>query len=84
MLDLLSMDKSNSLLSRFQVFFVIGFIVLTLFTGVQLSWAKRPPEIRNQDDLNISQDMHAKDLSGYEFVKFDLKGIELKNLIDLR
>ena len=76
MLDLVSMDKSNSFLSRFQVFIVIGFITLSLFFGALTTWAKRPPEIRNQEDLNISQDMHAQDLSGYEFVKFDLKGID--------
>ena len=73
------MDKSNSFLSRFQVFFVAGFFVLNLFVGPITTLAKRPPEIRNQEDLNISQDMHAKDLSGYEFVKFDLKGIDFSD-----
>ena len=76
MLDLLFMDKRNSFLSWFQLFFVIGFVVLNLSLCASPTWAKRPPEIRNQEDLNISQDMHAKDLSGYEFVKFDLRGID--------
>ena len=79
MLDLVSMDKSNSFLSRFQVFFVFGFLLLSLFFGALTTWAKRPPEIRNQEDLNISQDMHAQNLSGYEFVKFDLRGIDFSN-----
>ncbi len=70
------MDKSNSFLSRFPVFLVVGFILFSLFFGPLTTWAKRPPEIRNQEDLNISQDMHAQDLSGYEFVKFDLRGID--------
>ena len=70
------MAKSLSLLSRFQVFLIIGIFFASLFVGVQETWAKRPPEIRNQDELNISQDMHGQDLSGYEFVKFDLSGID--------
>ena len=49
---------------------------MTLFITDQEAWAKRPPEIRNQDDLNITQDMHGQDLSGFEFVKFNLKGID--------
>ena len=73
------MDKSLSLLSRFQVFLIIGIFFLSLFVGVPETWAKRPPEIRNQDELNISQDMHGQDLSGYEFVKFDLRGVDFSD-----
>ncbi len=38
--------------------------------------AKTPPEMRNQDELKISQDMHGKDLNGYEFVKLDLRSVD--------
>ena len=44
------------------------------FNSVNSAWAKRPPEIRNQQDLNLQQDMHGQDLSGNEYVKFDLNG----------
>mgnify|MGYP003327852006 CR=1 FL=1 len=53
--------------------FVIAVILFVPFYEVS---AKRPPEIRNQEDLNITSDMHGMDLSGYEFVKFDLRGID--------
>ena len=46
-------------------------------------WAKRPPETRNQEQLEITQDMHGKDLSGYDFVKVDLRGVDLSES-DLR
>ena len=36
-----------------------------------LNW----PEIRNQQDLDLDPDMHGQDLSGNEFVKFDLNYI---------
>ena len=45
-----------------------------LFNNVSEVFAKRPPEIRNQQDLDLEQDMHGQDLSGNEFVKFDLNG----------
>ncbi len=70
------MAKSISLLSRLKTFFAIFLLIATVFISVPEAWAKRPPEIRNQDDLNIRQDMHGEDLSGYEFVKFDLRGID--------
>ncbi|WP_269623038.1 pentapeptide repeat-containing protein [Prochlorococcus marinus] len=69
------MAKSFSLSSCLKAFFLLVALLLSVFINVQEVWAKRPPEIRNQDDLNISQDMHAQDLSGYEFVKYDLRGI---------
>ncbi len=54
------------------------FAALIVFFGIsQEAFAKRPPEIRNQEELKISKDMHGQDLSGYEFVKFDLRGINL-------
>ena len=47
---------------------------ILFFNFVNTAWAKRPPEIRNQQDLDLEQDMHGQDLSGNEFVKFDLNG----------
>ena len=73
------MANSLSLLSRFKAFFAIFLLVAIVLITVPEAWAKRPPEIRNQDDLNIRKDMHGEDLSGYEFVKFDLRGIDFSN-----
>ena len=70
------MTKTLSLLLRFQSLLLAWMISLALFFAVPGVDAKRPPEIRNQEDLNISSDMHGQDLSGYEFVKFDLRGID--------
>ena len=56
--------------------FVFG---LTFLNFISPSWAKRPPEIRNQQDLNLQQDMHGQDLSGNEFVKFDLHGFNFSD-----
>ena len=50
---------------------LVGII---FFNSVNSAWAKRPPEIRNQQDLNLEPDMHGQDLSGNEYVKFDLNG----------
>ncbi|ABX08916.1 conserved hypothetical protein [Prochlorococcus marinus str. MIT 9211] len=72
------MPIKKMLLRLFKTFVVV-FLFMSFFISGQLVWAKRPPEIRNQDDLNISQDMHAQDLSGREFVKFDLRGINFKD-----
>ena len=69
------MTKTLSLLVNLQSIFLSGVLSFILFFPLTEAAAKRPPEIRNQDELNISQDMHGKDLSGLEFVKFDLKGI---------
>ena len=54
----------------------IILISVLLFNFVDLASAKRPPEIRNQQDLDIEQDMHGQDLSGNEFVKFNLNGFD--------
>tara|TARA_Y100001968_G_scaffold313156_1_gene337042 strand:+ start:9965 stop:10477 length:513 start_codon:yes stop_codon:yes gene_type:complete len=70
------MTKSFSFFVRIQSILLIvlfAFVLLLPFNSVN---AKRPPEIRNQEELKISNDMHAQDLSGYEFVKFDLRGID--------
>ena len=50
------------------------FVGILLFNSLNSAWAKRPPEIRNQQDLDLEPDMHGQDLSGNEFVKFDLNG----------
>ena len=50
------------------------FVGIIFFNSVNSAWAKRPPEIRNQQDLNLEPDMHGQDLSGNEYVKFDLNG----------
>ena len=49
------------------------------FNNVSEVFAKRPPEIRNQQDLDLEQDMHGQDLSGNEFVKFDLNGFNFSD-----
>ena len=58
--------------------YLIVFGIL-FFNFVNTAWAKRPPEIRNQQDLDLKQDMNDLDLSGNEFVKFDLNGFNFSN-----
>tara|TARA_B100000945_G_scaffold47817_2_gene33502 strand:+ start:1697 stop:2209 length:513 start_codon:yes stop_codon:yes gene_type:complete len=60
---------------------LISFLILGLFflNFANSAWAKRPPEIRNQQDLDLEQDMHGQDLSGNEFVKFNLNGFNFSN-----
>ena len=55
---------------------LLGIFLLSATTP---AFAKRPPEIRNQQDLNLEQDMHGQDLSGNEFVKFDLNGFNFSD-----
>ena len=69
------MTKRHSFLFRFQKLFFTFLLLFVLIFPAPRAFAKRPPEIRNQEDLQISQDMHGQDLSGNEFVKFDLRGI---------
>ena len=69
------MNKKTSLNSQFNaIIFALLLIFLMIFPAQRVS-AKRPPEIRNQEELNISSDMSSQDLSGNDFVKLDLKGI---------
>ncbi len=68
------MTAKKSFLFRFQGF-LIAISLVFLLIPAQMTLAKRPPEIRNQEDLNITEDMHGQDLKGLEFVKFDLRGI---------
>ena len=51
-------------------------ISASFLLSASVVFAKTPPEIRNQDELQISQNMHGMDLNGYEFVKEDLRGID--------
>tara|TARA_Y100001968_G_scaffold94151_2_gene84596 strand:- start:2427 stop:2936 length:510 start_codon:yes stop_codon:yes gene_type:complete len=68
------MKKSLSLI-HLQKMLLGAVLVFMLFLSTSEVAAKRPPEIRNQEEMLISQDMHGQDLSGNEFVKFDLRGI---------
>ncbi len=77
------MFKRFSFSSHLHYFFFLGILLLGLLSPVPSALAKRPPEIRNQEELQISQDMHGQDLSGFEFVKVDLRGIDLSDS-DLR
>ena len=51
-------------------------MLLALLLPVGVAFAKTPPEMRNQDELKISNDMHGKDLNGFEFVKLDLRNVD--------
>ena len=57
-----------SFLSRFRVLLLASLLVLAFFVPFSEVSAKTPPEIRNQDELKISKDMHGNDLNGFEFV----------------
>ena len=69
------MRKINSFLTCVKAFSILAFLSLSFLFPADVAFAKRPPEIRNQEEMKISQDMHGQDLSGFEFVKFDLRGI---------
>ena len=69
------MNKKTSFISEFKAI-VFGLILsVVLIFPAQSVFARTPAEIRNQEELNISQDMSSQDLSGNDFVKLDLKGI---------
>ena len=69
------MNKKTSFISQFNAIFFAALLIFVLIFPAQSVFAKRPPEIRNQEELNISSDMSSQDLSGSDFVKLDLKGI---------
>ena len=69
------MNKKTSIISQFNAIVFAVLLTFVLIFPAQSVFAKRPPEIRNQEELNISSDMSGQDLSGYDFVKLDLKGI---------
>ena len=68
------MIKSIVIPSLKNALITLLFVGILFFNSVNSAWAKRPPEIRNQQDLNLEPDMHGQDLSGNEYVKFDLNG----------
>ena len=77
------MFKISNLFSRLKTFLLLGILVFTLIMPSKEALAKRPPETRNQDEIQISADMHGRDLNGYEFIKLDLRGVDLSES-DLR
>ena len=70
------MNKKTSIISQFNAIVFAVLLTFVLIFPAQSVFAKRPPEIRNQEELNISSDMSGQDLSGNDFVKLDLKGID--------
>jgi len=62
-----------------KMFSMTVLVLLGLFLPINHVEAKTPPEIRNQDELKITQDMHGQDLNGYEFIKLDLRGFNFSN-----
>ncbi len=65
-----------------RIFSVVLLIIGLLLFPLEGS-AITPPEIRSQDSQEITQDMHNQDLHGYEFIKADLRGVNL-SASDLR
>ncbi|WP_320667619.1 pentapeptide repeat-containing protein [Prochlorococcus sp. MIT 1307] len=70
------MTYLSSLFSRLNLAVLLSILLFALAIPFNPVFAKTPPEIRNQDELKISQDMHGKDLTGYEFVKLDLRNVD--------
>ena len=71
------MNKKTSFISDFKAIVFAALLIFVLIFPGQSVFARTPAEIRNQEELNISQDMSSQDLSGNDFVKLDLKGINL-------
>jgi len=69
------MNKKTSFISDFKAIVFSALLIFILIFPGQSVFARTPAEIRNQEELNISQDMSSQDLSGNDFVKLDLKGI---------
>jgi len=69
------MNKKTSFISDLKAIVFAVLLICVLIFPVQSAFARTPAEIRNQEELNISQDMSSQDLSGNDFVKLDLKGI---------
>ncbi|WP_269612699.1 pentapeptide repeat-containing protein [Prochlorococcus marinus] len=68
------MNKKTSF-PDFKAIVFASLLIFVLIFPDQSVFARTPAEIRNQEELNISQDMSSQDLSGNDFVKLDLKGI---------
>ena len=69
------MNKKTSFISEFKAIVFAVILSVVLIFPFQSVYARTPAEIRNQEELNIVQDMSSQDLSGNDFVKLDLKGI---------
>ena len=69
------MNKITSFIFEFKAIIFAVILSVVLNFPAQSVFARTPAEIRNQEELNISQDMSSQDLSGNDFVKLDLKGI---------
>ena len=67
---------SNLLKTLTRLFFLTVLLIIILIPAEQV-WAKRPPETRNQEEIKITKDMHGRDLNGHEFIKADLRGVDL-------
>ena len=67
-------QKTSSICDFKAIVFALLLSVVMIFPA-QSVFARTPAEIRNLEELNISQDMSNQDLSGNDFVKLDLKGI---------
>ena len=65
-----------SFFTRIRVFLLASILALAFLIPFSEVSAKTPPEMRNQDELKISKDMHGKDLTGLEFVKLDLRNVD--------
>ena len=70
------MSSLGSIFSRCRFLVITGILLLALYIPTGEVSAKTPPEMRNQDELQISQDMHGKDLTGLEFIKLDLRAVD--------
>ena len=69
------MIRKTSFISEFKAILFAVIFSFVLIAPSQSAFARTPAEIRNQEELNISQDMSSQDLSGNDFVKLDLKGV---------
>ena len=69
------MIQKTSLKFEFPAIIFAVILSFILIFPAKSVFARTPAEIRNQEELNISQDMSSRDLSGNDFVKLDLKGI---------
>ena len=71
------MNLNSPLMTRLRTL----LLAIPFFIGVYLpadtGWAKRPPETRNQEQVEITADMHGRELTEYEFIKEDLRGVDL-------
>ena len=75
------MNKKTSFISDFKAIVFAVLLSFVLLFHAQSVVARTPAEIRNLEELNISQDMSSQDLSGNDFVKLDLKGINFSCLL---